>query len=86
MAKERCAFCSGEHEPCPADASVMFNGKKYTYPFHCLCCGREVCMQQFGYGRTCGPCDMGACDPQNKSFDKKYAHAPLELKENISSN
>ena len=43
-------------------------------------------MQQFGYGRTCGPCDMGACDPQNKSFDKKYAHAPLELKENISSN
>lgn len=60
--------------PASATLSIEFDGKKYYPPFHCLCCGKEVSAEQFAYGRCCGPCDMGACDPANRAYNPIYAH------------
>ena len=38
-----------------------FKGKRFYPPFKCLCCGKEVDVKQFCYGRTCAYCDMGKC-------------------------
>ncbi len=40
---------------------VDFRGHRYTPPWRCLCCGVEVSVEQFCYGRACGRCDTGAC-------------------------
>lgn len=40
---------------------VDFNGKRFYAPFKCLCCGVEVSVEQFCYGRTCAYCDCGKC-------------------------
>lgn len=40
---------------------VEFKCKKFYAPFHCLCCGKEISVEQFCYGRTCGYCDCGSC-------------------------
>uniref|UniRef100_A0A6H1ZKW2 Uncharacterized protein n=2 Tax=viral metagenome TaxID=1070528 RepID=A0A6H1ZKW2_9ZZZZ len=72
-----CPHCGGEHEPDPPDCWVNFKGKEYTPPFKCLCCGKEICMRQFAYGRCCGPCDIGMCQPRNKTYNPKYFHEKL---------
>lgn len=44
------------------DSSVFvdFKGWRLRAPFRCMNCGREVSVQQFCFGRCCGPCDCGS--------------------------
>lgn len=41
---------------------VDFKGKRFYPPFKCLCCGKDVSVEQFCYGRTCGYYDCGKCE------------------------
>lgn len=41
---------------------VDFKGKRFYPPFKCLCCGKDISVEQFCYGRTCGYCDCGRCN------------------------
>jgi hypothetical protein len=59
------------------DTFVDFNGRRYRAPFCCLCCGRQIKLAQFCYGRLCGSCDVGACQRGNRSFRKEAAHKHL---------
>ena len=68
----RC--CGGDHEPDPPETRLAYEGWEFGPPFKCMCCGKDTCARQFAFGRTCGPCDMGACDRHNRAFKKKYAH------------
>ena len=56
----RCWCCGGvvEKEPLWVEAYNY----RYTSPFYCLCCGREICGNQFSYGAACAWCDMGKCN------------------------
>ena len=65
---------AGDHRPDPPSSWVEFNGYRFHPPFKCMCCGKEICARQFAYGRACGICDMGACNPNNKVYDVRYAH------------
>lgn len=40
---------------------VDFKGWRFYTPFRCLCCGKEVSIEQFCFGRACGSCDCGHC-------------------------
>ena len=46
------------HAPLPADAHLDFSGWRFTAPFICMACGIEICLFQFAFSRTCGPCDV----------------------------
>lgn len=72
--KEFCLACGGKHEPDPDDAWVIFRGYRFKKPFRCICCGKEICMRQFAFGRACGVCDMGGCDIHNPVYRKDWAH------------
>jgi len=52
---------------------VDFKGWRFTPPFRCLCCGREIDVQQFCYGRYCGICDTGKCRNHNKLTGRCYS-------------
>lgn len=67
----RCLYCLGEHEPDTSDTYVDWQGKRYFMPFHCLCCGKEICACQFAWGRCCAVCDMGLCQT-----NPVYYHPP----------
>ncbi len=41
---------------------VVFKGKKFYPPYKCLCCGKEISVEQFCFGRLCGYCDCGKCN------------------------
>ena len=41
--------------------SVDFKGWRFLAPFRCVCCGVVISVQQFCFGRSYGPCDMGRC-------------------------
>ncbi|MDE1821252.1 MAG: hypothetical protein KGJ23_08730 [Euryarchaeota archaeon] len=56
-----CNSCGGNHDPDPAGVTIDFKGRRFTAPFHCLCCDRVLCARQFAFGRCCGPCDIGSC-------------------------
>jgi hypothetical protein len=56
-----CSYDGGVHAPFPSDAYFDFKGWRFKPPFHCMCCGKEICYQQWAYGRSCGTCDTGAC-------------------------
>jgi hypothetical protein len=73
-----CPHCLGRHEPDSAEVFVDWQGRRYWPPFRCLCCGKEICARQFAFGRCCGPCDCGACNPGNRSYDPQYAHPRYE--------
>lgn len=53
-----CALCSSVHAPTPLDAYVDYRGWRWTAPFICMGCGIEVCIRQWAYSRSCGPCDV----------------------------
>lgn len=73
--QEFCPRCWGHHAPDSPDMTVgPFRGWIFTPPFHCVCCGKGICAQQFAFGRACGPCDMGACDSRNSAYREDYAH------------
>lgn len=69
-----CRLCSfAIHAPMPLD--IMFRdykGWNFSPPFVCMCCGKEICFTQWAYGRSCGPCDTGACQ-------KKRLHARMDV-------
>ncbi len=60
-----CKGCGGHHGPDPPEVFVDFEWRnelrRFHVPFHCLCCGIEICASQFAWGRCCGHCDTGAC-------------------------
>jgi hypothetical protein len=47
---------------------IMFKGVEYNEPFHCLCCGKRVSPQQFAFGRSCAPCDLGLCQHEGSVY------------------
>ena len=71
---EFCYACAGEHEADPPDAWVEFRGRRFSSPFLCMCCGREICARQWAFGRCCGTCDVGACESGNRAFLMRAAH------------
>lgn len=73
-AKEYCSTCAGRHEPDPSNSYVDYRGYRFKKPFRCMCCGKEVCARQFAFGRTCAPCDIGACQTGNKAFSVSAIH------------
>jgi len=72
--REICLGCGGQHVPDSPDTWVQWGRWRFYPPFYCLCCGREICARQFAYGKCCGICDMGACDPNNSVYRLEYAH------------
>lgn len=62
------------------DTFVDWGGRRYRAPFCCLCCGRQIKLAQFCYGRLCGSCDVGACQPGNSSFNLAARHRRLPRK------
>ena len=55
----RCSLCrNGCHKPVPSDAHIDFRGWRFTAPFLCHRCGIEICIYQFAFSRSCGPCDL----------------------------
>lgn len=69
-----CPSCGGFHEEDPEDCWVDWNGYRFRRPFRCICCGIEICARQFAFGRACGRCDVGACEPENGVFQLSVAH------------
>lgn len=69
-----CPACGGTHEEDPDDSYVDYEGYRFKKPFRCMCCGKEICARQFAWGRCCGPCDMGACQTNNKAFRLSAVH------------
>ena len=72
MSEIMCLSCGGRHIPDTSDVWVEWQGKKYYMPFHCLCCGKEICARQFAYGRMCGICDTGSCQNYPEYYHPKY--------------
>jgi hypothetical protein len=71
-----CGF--GVHEPDSEDAWVGNGNMLFVRPFLCLCCGKEICGPQFAFGRMCGACDMGTCQPANSSYRETASHPKWE--------
>ena len=46
---------------------VLLEGVKYFAPFLCMCCGCEVEIRQWAFGRACGKCDTGVCQPWDRN-------------------
>lgn len=57
-----------------AEEWVDYEGERFVAPFLCMCCGVEVDVRQWAFGRACGLCDTGACQPWHKAYRLEYAH------------
>jgi len=66
--------CGGYHKPDQQDTWVDYEGWRFHPPFKCMCCGKEICARQFAYGRCCGSCDIGACNPKNMAYRVSAVH------------
>ena len=72
-----CNHCLGDHEPDTDDVFVEARGVRFTRPFRCICCGVEICGEQFAWGRMCGVCDSGTCEYKPLSGQRAlFPHAP----------
>lgn len=69
-----CLGCGGAHPPDSPSVWLRYDGWEFSAPFKCMCCGRVICIRQFAFGRACGSCDMGACDPHNRSYRLGATH------------
>ncbi len=56
---------------------VDFKGKRFYPPFKCLCCGKEIPIKQFCYGRLCPFCDCGNCCHGNVGYDKGHGRKDI---------
>lgn len=74
MIKQMLPCCGGDHEPDTPDTWVKYDGWTFKPPFKCMCCGKDICARQFAWGRCCGVCDMGGCDPANRAYQLNWAH------------
>ncbi len=50
---------------------VVFKGKKFYFPYQCLCCGKIISEEQFCFGRCCAYCDVGSCGGREKGHGRK---------------
>ena len=66
--------CGGSHEPDTSDMELIYGDWVFSPPFKCMCCGKDICARQFAWGRTCGPCDMGACSRRNRAYNPRREH------------
>ena len=57
-----------------SDTWVEYEGRRFVPPFLCMCCGVETDVQQWAYGRMCGTCDTGCCQPSSKLYRTEYGH------------
>ena len=55
---------------------VVFRGKKFYPPFRCLCCGKEISVDQFCWGRLCAYCDLGKCK-KNGRYEKGHGRKDI---------
>ncbi len=55
---------------------VVFKGKKFYPPYRCLCCGKEVSVKQFCFGRLCAYCDLGKCQ---KNWKYEEGHGRKDI-------
>jgi hypothetical protein len=62
---KHCADCNTIHVPDNEGSWVEWNGVRQMFPFYCACCKKEICAQQYAYGRQCGYCDTGLCKGQH---------------------
>lgn len=53
---------------------VEYEGVRFLPPFLCMCCGVEVEVRQWAYGRACGKCDTGICQSWHNGYRLEYAH------------
>ena len=51
---------------------VVFKGKKFYPPYKCLCCGIEISVEQFCFGRLCPYCDVGKCQRDGFHFEEGH--------------
>ncbi len=58
---------------------VVFKGRKFYSPFRCLCCGKEISVEQFCWGRVCAYCDVGKCQ---KNWEYEKGHGRKDIFEN----
>ncbi len=75
MVEELCPTCGHYHEPDSEDSWVDYEGYRFSPPFKCMCCGKEICMRQFAFSRCCGSCDVGACQLGSMAYRPVAAHA-----------
>lgn len=76
---ELCPTCWGSHEPDSPDIRVgPIQGWIFKASFRCMCCGKEICARQFAFGRACGICDVGVCQPNNRAYREEAAHEKPE--------
>lgn len=55
---------------------LVFKGKKFYYPYKCLCCGKIVSKEQFCWGTTCPYCDLGKCF-KNWTYEKGHGRKDI---------
>ena len=58
---------------------VVFKGRKFYPPYKCLCCGKEISVEQFCWGRVCAYCDLGKCQ---KNWKYEEGHGRKDIFEN----
>lgn len=58
---------------------VVFNKKRFYPPYKCLCCGKEISLEQFCWGRLCAYCDLGKC---GGGFSYEKGHGRKDILEN----
>lgn len=56
------------HKPMPQDIHFDFKGWRFTPPFLCFYCGRNICFEQWAFSRCCGRCDVGKGPRTDKIF------------------
>ncbi|KKM69718.1 hypothetical protein LCGC14_1448090 [marine sediment metagenome] len=66
--------CGGNHEPDNPEWHMDFRGWRFTAPWLCICCGKEICARQWSFGRACGPCDTGSCQSWHERFTPARSH------------
>jgi hypothetical protein len=61
---------------------IDYNGRRYSPPYRCFCCGAVISRQQFVFSRTCPVCDTGDCTRLYEYTDGSVAashHPPFDF-------
>jgi len=75
-----------------SNAYVDFKGYRFSSPFRCLNCGREIGLRQFCFSRLCGGCDCSearnrhGCFSGPREVSTINPDAPICLRESIWLN
>lgn len=88
-ADEGCELCVlGEHfdKPVPAGVHVDYRGWRFTAPFICMGCGIPVCVHQWCFSRSCGPCDVSTSTTRRLLYGQCFAGSRTKLAEFDEAN